>query len=235
MVADAALIRALRAALRQAADPTKAPFMQAYMKSAMPYLGIQAVPFRKTIRPLFAAHPLATFDEWSETVLALWRKAHYREERYTAIELAGYKRYAEFRTPAALPMYEEIVVTGAWWDFVDAVATQQLCDLLRKDPVKMAAALRKWAVSHNIWKRRAAILAQLKFKRATDLKLLYDCIEPSLGASEFFLRKGIGWALREYAKTDAGEVIRYVRANETRLSPLTKREALRNVLAGTRT
>jgi 3-methyladenine DNA glycosylase AlkD len=93
----------------------------------------------------------------------------------------------------------------------------------------MAAILRRWAESDDIWKRRSAILAQLTFKNDTDRRLLYDCIRPSLGAGEFFLRKGIGWALREYAKTDAAEVLRYVRQHESQLSALTKREALKHV------
>jgi 3-methyladenine DNA glycosylase AlkD len=223
------LISSIRKSLRAGADSAKAPGMQAYMKSSMPYLGVQTPLFRKTIRPLLAAHPLATFAEWRDTVLTLWRTARYREERYAAIELAGYSRYHEFRTLQALPMYEEMITSGAWWDYVDSIATRQLGDILRKDSDAMPAILRAWAVSDNLWKRRSAILAQLNFKRETDLELLYDCIGPSLGASEFFLRKGIGWALRQYARTDAKEVIRYVRLNEAQLSPLTKREALRRV------
>jgi 3-methyladenine DNA glycosylase AlkD len=223
------LISAIRKALGAAADSTKAPGMQAYMKSAMPYLGVQTPLFRKTIRPLLAAHPLEMFEEWRDTILALWRKARYREERYAAIELAGYRRYHEFRTLRALPMYEEMITSGAWWDYVDSIATRQLAEILRKDGEAMPAILRQWAVSDNLWKRRSAILAQLNFKGETDLELLYDCIRPSLGASEFFLRKGIGWALRQYARTDAKEVVRYVRLNEAQLSALSKREALRHV------
>ncbi len=223
------LISNLRKSLRAAADSTKALGMQAYMKSAMPYLGVPMPLFRKTIGPLLAAHLLATFEEWRDTILALWRTARYREERYAAIELAGYRRYHEFRTLRALPMYEEMITSGAWWDYVDSIATRQLGDVLREDGDAMPAILRQWAVSDNLWKRRSAILAQLHFKRETDLDLLYDCIRPSLGASEFFLRKGIGWALRQYARTDAKEVIRYVRVHEAQLSPLSKREALRHV------
>ncbi len=223
------LISSLRKSLRAAADSTKALGMQAYMKSAMPYLGVPTPLFRKTIGPLLAAHLLATFEEWRDTILALWRTARYREERYAAIELAGYRRYNEFRTLRALPMYEEMITSGAWWDYVDSIATRQLGDVLREDGDAMPAILRQWAVSDNLWKRRSAILAQLHFKRETDLDLLYDCIRPSLGASEFFLRKGIGWALRQYARTDAKEVIRYVRVHEAQLSPLSKREALRHV------
>jgi 3-methyladenine DNA glycosylase AlkD len=70
-----------------------------------------------------------------------------------------------------------------------------------------------------MWKRRAAILCQLRRKRETDLALLYDCIEPNLADQEFFMRKAIGWALRQYARTDPAEVKRYVKANRNRLSP----------------
>jgi 3-methyladenine DNA glycosylase AlkD len=223
------LLRALRKSLRAAADPAKAPAMQAYMKSSMPYLGIQAPQLRQAVRIVFPAHPLESFEQWRDSVLQLWREARYREERYAAIELAGYSRYRAFRSLEALPMYEEMITSGAWWDFVDAIATRQLGELLRKHPVEMSAILREWAVCADIWKRRSAILAQLNFKIDTDLKLLYDCIRPSLGASEFFLRKGIGWALRQYARTDAAEVLRFVRRNETRLSPLSKREALKHI------
>ena len=222
--------RALRKALRAAADPAKAPAMQAYMKSSMPYLGIQAPQLRQAVRTVFAAHPLGLFEQWRDAVLELWREARYREERYAAIELAGCARYRAFRSIEALPMYEEIITSGAWWDFVDAIATRQLGELLRKHPVEMSAILREWAVSGDLWKRRSAILAQLDFKGETDLELLYDCIQPSLGASEFFLRKGIGWALRQYARTDAAEVLRFVRRNEARLSPLSKREALKHLV-----
>lgn len=89
--------------------------------------------------------------------------------------------------------------------------------------------MRAWSRSENMWKRRTAILCQLSFKKETDLKLLYSSIEPSLDSKEFFLRKAIGWALRQYAWTNPAEVRRYVRANAGRLSPLSKREALKNI------
>jgi 3-methyladenine DNA glycosylase AlkD len=85
-----------------------------------------------------------------------------------------------------------------------------------------------WSTDADMWKRRSSILCQLPAKRETDLDLLYACIEPSIGSSEFFLRKAIGWALRQYAWTDPDEIARYVAANEDRLSGLSKREALKN-------
>jgi 3-methyladenine DNA glycosylase AlkD len=221
------LIRAARKALREAADPVKAPMMQAYMKSAMPYLGIQATPLRKIARVVFSAHRLESFPEWRGAVLEFWREARYREERYLAIELAGHSAYREFRTLDALPMYEEMITSGAWWDYVDSIASHRLGELLRLYPAQMQVVLRKWAKSDNMWKRRSAILAQLGFKADTDLALLYDCIRPSIQEKEFFLRKAIGWALRQYGWTDAKEVIRYVAEHEAQLSPLSKREALK--------
>jgi 3-methyladenine DNA glycosylase AlkD len=223
------LIRAVRQALRAAADPAKAPAMQAYMKSEMPYLGVQAVPLRQALRPVFTAHRIESFDEWRATVLALWRGARFREERYAAIELAGHPAYQPFQTLNALSVYEEMIASGAWWDLVDSIASHQIGALLRRYPAEMAPILRKWATGGDIWKRRAAILAQLGFKKETDTRLLYDCIEPSLGRPEFFLRKGIGWALRQYAYTDAAAVIRYVRKHEKQLNPLSQREALKGV------
>jgi 3-methyladenine DNA glycosylase AlkD len=223
------LVRAARKALRAVADPAKAPIMQAYMKSAMPYLGIQATPLRKVARSVFAAHRIESFEEWYGSVLELWREARYREERYIAIELAGHPSYRKFRTLDALAMYEEMITTGAWWDYVDSIASHRLGELLRLYPEEMRKVLRKWAKSDDMWKRRSAILAQLGFKADTDLELLYDCIRPSIREKEFFLRKAIGWALRQYAKTDAKEVARYVTEHEAQLSPLSKREALKNI------
>jgi 3-methyladenine DNA glycosylase AlkD len=90
--------------------------------------------------------------------------------------------------------------------------------------------MRAWSRSEDVWKRRTSILCQLGFKKDTDLKLLYGCIEPSLGSKEFFLRKAIGWALRQYAWTNPEEVRRYVRNNTARLSPLSRREAMKNIV-----
>ena len=93
----------------------------------------------------------------------------------------------------------------------------------------MRRKMLSWSKSDNLWKRRTAILCQLGFKAETDLELLYACIEPSIESREFFLRKAIGWALRQYAWTDEAEIEKYVRLNRARLSPLSCREALKNI------
>ena len=223
------LVEAARAGLAARADPARAPQMRAYMKSAMPYRGVPVPAVRALCREIFASPRLATAAAWQAAVLALWRGAGYREERYAALELCGHRFYREFQTMAALPMYEELVVTGAWWDYVDDIAVHRLGELLRRFPKPMAATMRRWARSGDLWKRRSAILCQNAFKADTDRTLLYDCIEHAIGGREFFLCKAIGWALREYAKTDPDGVRRFVRRNEMRLSPLSRREALRNL------
>jgi 3-methyladenine DNA glycosylase AlkD len=224
------LLDAVRAGLAARADPAKAPQMQAYMKSAMPYRGVPTPALRALCREVFAAPRLATAAVWRDTALALWRGAAYREERYAAIELTGHRFYRDFQTMAALPMYEEMIVTGAWWDYVDVLASHRLGELLRRFPAPMTRTMRAWARSRDLWKRRSAILCQLSFKRDTDRALLYEAIERAMDEPEFFLRKAIGWALREYAKSEPDEVVRYVRRHAARLSPLSQREALRRVL-----
>ncbi|MDO9444235.1 MAG: DNA alkylation repair protein [Dehalococcoidia bacterium] len=228
--ADRGLIEAIRVGLRAAADPAKAPQMQAYMKSAMPYHGVAHPSAQRIFREAIAAHPLDGFEAWHDTTLALWREASHREERYGALALAEHRRYRAHRTREAFPMYEEFVVTGAWWDLVDETAGNLLDELHRQDPDWMAARMREWSTAPEMWKRRASIICQLRHKQATDLRLLYDCIEPNMVDREFFIRKAIGWALRQQAWTDPDEVVRYVTANADRLSPLSKREALKNVL-----
>ena len=221
---DRALIDTARSALTAAANPEKAPDMQAYMKSAMPFLGVQ-----KPARDRIAAglETLPDRQTWLDTVRALWREATHREERYLALALAGDRRYRAYRAIEALPLFEELIVTGAWWDHVDAVATFMLGELLDRDPAALAPVLRAWATDADMWKRRAAIVCQVRRKARTDLPLLYDCIEPNREDGEFFIRKGIGWALRAYAWVDPDEIERYCATHE--LSPLSRREALRNV------
>jgi 3-methyladenine DNA glycosylase AlkD len=130
---------------------------------------------------------------------------------------------------AAMPMFEEMIVTGAWWDYVDAIAGRQVGEILRKDPRRMKPMMRRWASDDHMWKRRTAILCQLGFKGETDLELLYHCIEANVAHKNFFIRKAIGWALRQYAWTDPKEVGRYVRAHRDELSPLSMREATKNI------
>lgn len=222
-------IDAVRAALREIANPDKAPPMAAYMKSEMPFHGAPKPAREKALKPVLAAIPLPDAPTFRRAVLSLWRDASFREERYAALTLSRDKRAKGYQDMDALPMYEEMITTGAWWDYVDELASHGLGAILAQHPREMKRAMLAWSRDPNLWKRRSSILCQLQFKGKTDLDLLYACIEPSVGSTEFFLRKAIGWALRQYAWTDPKEITRWVSQNEHRLSGLTKREALKNI------
>jgi len=213
--------------MKGAANPLKAAGMQAYMKSTMPYHGINMPQLRAISREVFDGSAMSCV-EWSETILELWRGARYREERYAAMFLLGMKGHRACVTPAIMPVLEEMIVTGAWWDYVDEIAPV-VGDLLRRYPKQIRPLMRRWSTDPNLWKRRVSIICQLAFKRDTDLDLLYANIEPNLAHRDFFIRKAIGWSLRQYAWTDPDEVARYVRAHEAQLSGLSRREALKNI------
>lgn len=228
-IGDETLPQRVREALSAAADPARAPAMQAYMKSAMPYLGVAATPLRAVTKSLFADFRYDSSKAWQFDVLAIWRHAKYREEYYAAYELTGIKSARGFQRTDSLLMYREMIVAGAWWDIIDNIAPNRLWEILCAEREVMTATILKWAEDDNIWIRRSAILCQLKAKGRMDLDLLYACIEPSTCSKEFFLRKAIGWVLRQYARTNPDEVRRYVAENESRLSPLSKREALKHI------
>lgn len=223
------LLATVRRELAARGNAARAEGARAYMKSAMPFHGVGAGPMRQVCSAVFADVALPDAAAWQDAVLTIWRGARFREERYAAIELTGIRPARPWQTPDVLPMYEELIVTGAWWDYVDTLAAHRVGAILRSHPAPMGCTLRRWARDEDLWKRRTAILAQLTFRQQTDLDLLYACIEPSIDAREFFLRKAIGWALRQYARSDPREVSRYVTAHRDRLSPLSVREALKHV------
>ena len=195
----------------------------------MPYLGVTAELCRTVFKRVFADFELDSADHWRGLVLELWRGAEFREERYAALSLCGDPRARPYQRPPALSLYQEMIVTGAWWDYVDSLAAHQVGGLLRDHPAAIRSKMLAWSRDRDMWKRRTSIICQLRFKENTDLELLQACIEPSLDSKQFFLRKAIGWALRQYAWVDPDWVVSYVSAHEAELSPLSRREALKNV------
>lgn len=225
-MANEEVLAAIRSGLRAAADPVRGAAARAYMKSSTPSLGVRVPDVRKTARAVAAAHPFASAEDLRSTALALWRAAEYREERYAAIDLTGLRLVA--RDLGMLPVYEEIIRTGASWDYVDGVA-HRICALLQAHREELTPVLLRWSADQDLWIRRASITAQLGAKSSTDTALLASVIEANMADREFFIRKAIGWVLREYAKTEPGWVVDFVARNGPSLSPLSRREALRNV------
>ncbi|MCU1554441.1 MAG: alkylation repair protein [Arthrobacter sp.] len=225
-MANAELIAAIRSELRATADPARAAGAQAYMKSEMPSLGVRVPAVRRIVTAAARELPPTSLEELMLTVLELWRSAAWREERYAAIDLTGLRLAAG--QLSMLPVYEEIIRSGAWWDLVDGVS-HRLRGLLQAHRPEMAAVLRRWSTDGDFWIRRASITAQLGAKSATDRALLGDVIEANLSDREFFIRKAIGWALRDYSTTDPDWVRTFVERHRAGLSPLSIAEALRKL------
>lgn len=193
------------------------------MKSEMPFYGvshkIQATLFRQAVRD----YPVQSFEQYTAIINDLWN-GKYREERYGALFVA--KRYSAFQTMEALPLYRTMIKTGAWWDMVDSIAPNLIGKgLLKNYPEIMKPILYRWIEDDDLWIRRAAILSQLRFKLETDEKMLYDFCSQRLEEKIFWIRKSIGWALREYSKINSDSVKKFVEKNRNRMAGLTLREA----------
>ncbi|MGW9415928.1 DNA alkylation repair protein [Arthrobacter cupressi] len=222
------LIDGIRAALGSVADPERARSAQAYMKSDMPSLGVPVPHVRRIAKDAAKAAPFTSASELRDTVLTLWREASAREERYAAIDLTAARLVAA--DLQMLPVYEEFIRTGAWWDLVDGVSPR-IRELLLAHPDLMPELLLRWSADGDMWVRRAAITSQLGAKGRTSTTLLAAVILPNLADGEFFIRKAIGWALREYGKSDPGWVAAFVAEHREQLSPLSYREAVRRLPA----
>jgi 3-methyladenine DNA glycosylase AlkD len=210
------LAQEIRDWLRKSADPTRAPDMQRYMKSQMPFLGVQKTQLTRTVMRMTKAAALAR-EEWLAIAEQLWNEAQFREERYAALAVLRTGRL----TPADEPLLRHLITTGAWWDLVDETATKLV------GPLRAEIDLRSWAVDDDIWIRRAAILSQVGAKQATDPDLLRDVIEPNTAERTFWIAKAIGWALRDYAYVDPQWVRAFVAEHD--LAPLSVREATKHL------
>jgi 3-methyladenine DNA glycosylase AlkD len=163
--ASRALVSAVRRELAAQGEPERALRMQAYMKSALPFRGVTQPVHRETAKAVFLAHPLRGFEQWRDTILALWRGARFREERYAAIALAADKAYRVHALSVdALPVYDELIAEGAWWDYVDWTAIRLVGPLLREHPRELKPVVRRWSSDANLWRRRASIICQIGAK-----------------------------------------------------------------------
>lgn len=196
------------------------------MKSAMPYRGVRMPVVRSITRTAARDHPVPSLAELETAVRTLWDEAAFREERYAASGLLALK-IARGR-PELVPLFEHLATTGAWWDHVDDL-TQRIASLHDTHPEEAAAVVRRWSVTDDIWLRRLAIISQLGRKDRVDTTLLTQVIEPNAADREFFVRKAIGWALRDYARVNPEWVRTFVTLREDRLSGLSRREALKHV------
>lgn len=228
MAVDRELTAAVRAALEAGADPERATAQQACMKSAMPFLGVGKPALTAALRPLLRGWR-PDRRTWEGTVRALWDDATHREEWYAALSLARHRPVQEWVDSHSLPLWRHLVVTGAWWDVVDEVAANLVGGALSRDRAAATPVVRAWATDADPWLRRTAVLAQLRHGADADLDLLRYAVEQNAADRSFWLRKAIGWALRQHARTDPAWVRAEVDRLGDRLSGLSRREATKHL------
>jgi len=221
-----ACVAYVQSALLKQANPGKARGMQAYMKTAMPFYGVQKPARTEILRHLKREFGPANRGEYEEVVTALWELAH-REEKYLAQAVAI--AFPQFIVPESLPIYERFIDEGAWWDFVDETATHMIRQLVFDHPDEVWPIVDNWIDHEDMWRRRAAIICQIGAKERTDPERLFAFCRSRAHETEFFIRKAIGWALREYAKTDHAAVATFVTAHHAELSTLSLREATKHI------
>ncbi len=203
--------------------------MAAYLKTDMPFYGVQTPARREIGREIARRFPPRSTLEYRSMVEALWVLPH-REEKYLAIGIA--LQHKEFITFNQLDLYQRLIVEGAWWDLVDGVASGLVGLVLRRERPATRPVLDVWIDHDDMWLRRTAIISQLDHKEATDAGMLFDYCLRRAWESEFFIRKAIGWALRQYARTDPDAVTEFLLAHRESLSGLSFREASKHLALG---
>lgn len=215
-------LQPLITSMAEAADAHNAAQMAAYLRNQFPFLGIKSPQRRELLKAFLREYGPPALDDTASVAKELWGQT-VREHQYNALDIL--RRQQKKLGPEFVPTLEWLIITKSWWDTVDGLASNIAGPIFAGYPETRATAVRQWRSVEDIWLRRTTLLFQLKYKDKTDAPLLFSLIEENLLDKEFFIQKAIGWALREYSKTDETAVREFV-AN-TELSPLAEREALK--------
>ena len=208
------------------ADPAKAGPMAAYMKTAMPFYGVVKPERDRIAAAITARFPINDHDTYERAVTSLWDLSH-REEKYLAIRMA--RLYADFVTPRSLALYKRLIQDGACWDCVDEIAIHLVGRVLYRHRSAVSPTLDAWIDDQDMWLRRTALLSQIHHKGDTDEERLFGYCRQTADETAFFIRKAIGWALRDYSAAAPERVLAFLRHNRGRLSGLSFREAARRL------
>ncbi|MER5450648.1 DNA alkylation repair protein [Streptomyces sp. NPDC002766] len=223
-LADTVLER-LTAVYADAADPARAAPMRAYMKDVAPFLGLTTPVRRALSRVVVDGLPRPDESDCTAIALRCWRLPE-REYQYFAVDYL--RRHARVCSSAFLPVARHLAGTRSWWDTVDLLAAHVVGALVAADPA-LTADMDAWIVDEDLWIARTALLHQLRYKERTDAERLFAYCLIQSGHPDFFIRKAIGWALREYARTDPEAVRAFLARERGRFAPLSVREALKNI------
>lgn len=203
-------------------DPETAAPMAKYMKGKFDYFGIKSPLRREISKPFLVKTNLPPLDDVPNIMQELWGQPQ-RELQYFALELL--QRYEKIAPLNWIDLYERLITQKSWWDTVDGLAASQVGSHFKKFPEQISSYTQKWMKSENMWLQRTCLIFQLKYRDQTDFDLMKSFIIPLADSKEFFIRKAIGWALRQYSRTNAQAIVDFV-ANQS-MSNLSSREALR--------
>jgi len=211
--------------LAAARDPARAVAMRAYMRDQFDYFGVPAPALRALERAALAGLPAPGDDDLRAVALACWERPE-REFQYVACDYL--RTHVAVPGPPFLQVIRALITAKSWWDTIDPLATRVVGGLVRRHPA-LVADMDAWSVDDDKWLVRTAILHQMHYAEATDADRLFGYCTRQAGHRDFFVRKAIGWALRQYAYTDPEAVRRYVTSNSDHLSPLSVREASKHL------
>jgi len=204
-------------------DDERAFGMSAYMRNRYPFLGISKPVCETLCKPYLAWSCKEKRIDWSFVDLC-WQKPE-REFQYVAVDYLKLNRHKVEIDD--LPRIAGLITTKSWWDTIDNMHSV-IGGLVGRYP-ELEDHMLTWSVDENMWIRRMSIIHQLSRKSDTNTELLDQIILNNLGQSEFFINKAIGWALREYSKTDEAWVRAFIETNRSGLSNLSVREAMKYV------
>jgi len=219
-----AYCKALRQFLEPHRNEENATPMKAYMKGRYEFFEIKTTKKRALAKEFYQEYGIPEQDELDKYIKARWNEPE-REIHHIAQEIAGTDM--KKAKPKVVSLYEYMITHNSWWDTVDYISIWLAGRLFMSHPEMIEEYTEKWMASGNFWLQRCALLFQRDFKENTDEKLLFDLCTRLAGKKEFFIRKAIGWILREYSKTNPKAIEDFV--NKTALSPLSKKEALRRI------
>ena len=210
-------VEELKKELKAVAIPNDAMAMKAYMKNKFEFLGVKTPARRKLAKVFFKQHTDSVID-WN-FINEAWNNP-YRELQYTALDYLESRK--KLLTPSDLPRLKKLAQTKSWWDTIDFL-DRLVGSIIARFPETKATIL-SWSCDEDIWLRRLAIDHQLLRKEETDTELLEKILANNLGQTEFFINKAIGWALRDYSKTNPDWVRAFIERHQTEMAALSIRE-----------
>ena len=203
--------------LKAVANPDDAVAMKAYMKNKFEFLGVKTPARRKLAKTFFKQQTDSVID-WN-FINEAWKNP-YRELQYAALDYLESRK--KLLTPSDLPHLKKLAQTKSWWDTIDFL-DRLVGSIITRFPETKATIL-SWSCDEDIWLRRLAIDHQLLRKEETDTELLENILVNNLGQTEFFINKAIGWALRDYSKTNPDWVRDFIERHQAEMAALSIRE-----------